>query len=214
MCDPSIMAIASMASGVANFMGQQDAQNKQKQAYDEWFAMQEKNRLEQNKKQEESRKLAEAAQQQGVQGVSGEAQAKTQGAEADRLTGYLAGQTPLTADPAPGSPTAGTDTSIADKYMLSSQRIGSGDPTFHADLASKLNAAARDAKSRIAALATASSYGGSSHGLDNYVADMFQKSGMTIDQMNERRRGDLSVYGVQQAVNPVQWSFTPGPSIG
>jgi hypothetical protein len=213
MCDPTIMAIASMASGLADFAGQQSAQAKQKQSYDEWFAMQEKNRKDQNAKQEQSRQQAEAAQQAAVQGVSAGAQTAAQGAEANRLNDYLSNQTPLTATPASGTPTAGTDTSIADKYMLSSQRL-SDDPTFHADLAGKLNAAAQEAKKRIAALATVSSYNGSSGGLDNYVADIFGKSGLTIDQMNERRRGDLAVYGTQQAVNPVQWSYTPGLKIG
>lgn len=210
MCDPTIMAVASMASGVADFMGQSGAQAKQKQAYDEWFAMQEKNRIEQNRKQEQSRQLAEAAQQQGLQGVSGTAQKAAQGAEQAKVTDYLEGRSPLTAD---ATPTAGDTTSIADKYLLSGQNLNT-DPTFRTDLASKLNAAAKEAKGRIAALATASSYGGSPGGLDNYVANRFQTAGMTIDEQNEKRRGDLAVYGVQQAVNPVQWSYTPGLKIG
>jgi hypothetical protein len=207
MCDPTIMAVASMASGIADFAGQSSAQAKQKQSYDEWFAMQEKNRIEQNAKQEANRKMAEAAQQQGVTDVSATAQKAAQGAEATRLTGYLDERSPLTAATTPGD-----TTSIADKYLLSGQSLNS-DPTFRTDLAAKLNAAAKEAKGRIAALATASSYGGSAGGLDNYVADSFAKSGMTIDKFNERRRGDLAVYGTQQAVNPVQWSYTPGLKI-
>lgn len=211
MCDPTIMAVASMASGLADFAGQQDAQAKQKQSYDEWFATQEKNRAEQNAKQEASRKLAEQAQQQGLAGVSADAQKLAQGKEQDRLTSYLDERTPLTADT--GSPTPGADTSIADKYLLSGQGR-SGDPTFTSDLAAKIHGASREAKDRIAALAGASSYGGSLNGLDNTVADRFQKSGLAIDKFNERRRGDLAVYGTQQAVNPIQWSYTPGLKIG
>jgi len=213
MCDPTIMAIASMASGIADVMGQASAQAKQKQAYDEWFAMQEKNRIEQQKKQEESRKLAEAARQQGVEAISAESQKAAQDREAARLSGYLtkAGGPLTQVDPAAAGPapdTAGVNTSIADKFLLAGQQTG--DQVFKSDLAAKLNKAASEARARIGALATASSFGPSRGGLDNFTADMFQKAAMTIDEANEFRRGNLAVYGIQQAVNPVTYTYTPG----
>jgi len=54
------------------------------------------------------------------------------------------------------------------------------------------------------------SFGNSSGGLDNFTTDIFQKGAQTIDMANEFRRGDLAVYGTQQAVNPVTWTYTPG----
>lgn len=206
MCDPTIMAIASMASGVADVMGQASAQAKQKQSYDEWFAMQEKNRAEQNKKQEESRKLAEAAREQALAGVSAPSQAKAQDAEQARLDAYLQSQSGPLLDKTPTG--AGETTSVADKFLLAGQQ--SGDDVFKSDLAAKINQAARDARGRIAALATAGSFGNSSGGLDNFTTDIFQKGAQTIDMANEFRRGDLAVYGTQQAVNPVTWTYTPG----
>jgi len=208
------MAIASMASGVMDMMGQQAAQEKQKQSYDEWFARQEKNRAEQSKKQEQARQLAEQARAQTVEDASGENVAKVQGDEAARLAGELRNASSLTADSGGGG-TAGIDTSIADKYLLSGQPTSSdGNETFSTDLAANLNQASREAKERIGHLATAQSYGGSSQGFDRYLADIFQRSGQEIDRRNEGRRGDLAVYGIQQAVEPVQWSYTPGLRIG
>ena len=55
------------------------------------------------------------------------------------------------------------------------------------------------------------SYGGSYGGLDNTVSSAFQKSGQGIDLANEKRKGDLSVYGIQQAVNPLQYTYTKSP---
>jgi hypothetical protein len=214
MCDPSIMAIASMASGIADFMGQQNAQAKQKKSYDEWFLQQQKNRKEQNEKQEASRKLAEAARDQALQQVGAEGQKQAQSTEEDRLTNALMQQgSTLTSDPAAASnPVAGVDTSIADQYLLSGQQ--SGDEVFKSDLAAGINRASQEAKNRIAALAGAQSRFGSSGGLDRYVRNIFQKSGEKIDEENQYRVGDLAVYGVQQDVDPVQWSYTPGLRIG
>ena len=39
----------------------------------------------------------------------------------------------------------------------------------------------------------------------------FQRSGQGIDLANEKRRGDLSVYGIQQAVDPLQYTYTKSP---
>lgn len=218
MCDPSIMAIASMASGLADMAGQQSAQAQQKKSYDEWFAQQEKNRIEQSKKQEDARQLAEQARQQTVEDVSGTNVAKAQSDTAARLASEWSQGTPLTADAAHGGVDPGTTTSIADKYLLSGQpRSTSTDPNdqvFTSDLAAKLNAASKDAKQRIANLANVSSYNDATGGVNSLFRNMFQRSAGMIDKENEFRRGNLAVYGIQQAVQPVQWSYTPGLRIG
>lgn len=214
MCDPTIMAVAGMASGVANAMGQANAAAKQKQSYDEWFAMQEQNRKDQNAKQEASRKQAEAAQQAGVQAVSGTTQTANQQAEASRLTDALNQQSGSLVNPAPSATsTPGVDTSIADKsLLLSGQQYGG--KAFQEDAASKLAAAATAAKERIAALATTASFGNSQFGMQNSSNDALMASALGINQANSQRQGDLSVYGIQQKVDPVSWSFTPGPTFG
>jgi hypothetical protein len=43
---------------------------------------------------------------------------------------------------------------------------------------------------------------------------MFGEAGGAIDLANEKRRGDLAVYGTQQAVNPVTYTYHPGIKIG
>jgi hypothetical protein len=216
LCDPSIMAIASMASGVADFMGQQNAQALQKKSYDEWFLQQEKNRKEQNEKQEASRKLAENAQAQAVQQVGAEGQEKAQDVEAARLQQVLMDQgSSLTRGAGPNSsePVAGLDTSIADA-SLAGQGPGQTDQVFQTAMGAGINKAARDARERIASLANAQSYSGSSQDLNAWVRKALTTSGSEIDHRNENRRGDLAVYGVQQDVDPVQWSYTPGLRIG
>jgi hypothetical protein len=209
------MAVASMASGIADFAGQSSAQAKQKQSYDEWFAQQEKNRVEQGKQQEHARQLADQARAQTVNDVSGPVAAQAQGAEADRLAAELRSSSPLTADaPAAGDPgAAGVTTSAADPYLLSPSQ-GENSDAFKSDLASKIHTASLAAKERIKNMAAVGSYTNSSQGLDRYFSKMFQRSGQGIDLQNEKRRGDLAVYGIQQAVQPVAWSYTPGLRIG
>jgi hypothetical protein len=210
MCDPTVIAIGSTVAGIAgqaaNMMGQSAAQNKQKQAYDEWAANQQKIRQEQQVQQEQERQKADAARVQGLDAVSADAQKQNQASEQARLTSYLQGQTQQ-ATPQPSSAT-----SVADKTLLSGQQ--SGDATFKADLAGKINQASADAKQRIAALAGVSSYGGSSGGLDITNKLAFQNAGMGIDEANDFRKGDLATYNIQRAVDPVQWSYSPSPVSG
>ena len=212
MCDPTVLAIGSTVAGLAGTAASgasaSAAASQQKQAYDEWAANQSKLRAEQNAKQEQDRQIAEKAQTQGLQDVSAGNQKTEQQTEQDRLTAYLQGQD-QTATP---QPSAGVLTPASDKTILSGQQ--GGDQTFQKDLATKLNAASADAKQRIAALATVSSYGPSSGGLDVKNALAFQKSGTGIDMANDFRRGDLSAYGVQRAVDPLQYQYTPSPLAG
>ncbi len=210
MCDPTVLAVAGTVAGVAgqaaNYFGESAAADKQKQAYDEWAANQQKQRQIQQAKQEADRQQADAARTQGLSDVSADAQKQNQADEQARLTSYLQGQN-QTPTPQPGALT-----SVADKNLLSGQQ--SGDDAFKSDLATKINSATADAKQRIAALAAVSSYGGSSGGLDVKNALAFQKAGMGIDEANDFRKGDLAAYGTETAINPVQYSYTPSPLTG
>ena len=210
ICDPTVLAIGSTVAGLAgtaaNTMGQMSAAKRQEDAYNQWVAQQEKNRQAAAAKDEQDRQMADAARAQGLQDVSATNQTTEQQAEQARLTGYLQGNQPAstTTNPNPLVPT-----SVADA-ALSGQKQDA-DSTFQSDLSAKLNKASSDAKQRIAALATVGSYGGSSGGLDVSNALNFAKAGQGIDLANEFRKGNLSVYGIQQAANPLQYQYNPSP---
>ena len=211
MCDPTVLAVGSLVAGVAgtaaDYVGQMGAQKDQEQAYNDWAATQQRNRAAAAAKDEADRKMADTARSQGLQDVSAANQKDVQANEQARLTSYLQGQQGQPADQQTGA----APVSIADTRLSGQQ---SGDQTFQTDLASKLSKASADAKQRIAALATVGSYGGSSGGLDVSNALAFSKAGQGIDLGNEFRRGDLGVYQTQQAVNPLQYTYTKSPLSG
>jgi hypothetical protein len=196
-----------MVSGVADVFGQMNAQKMQEDAYNKWFDTQQKHRKEANLKQEQSRQQAENAQAQGLEGVSGMEQKAQQQTEEDRLAAEMTKDRALTSEPAPAGP-GDPAVPVSDKFLLSGQ--GAGSDLFKSDLAGKISMAAQEAKRRIKALATVSSYGPSFGGLDNYTAAAFQKSGGDIDRFNEFRRGDLAVYGTERAIDPLHITYTPG----
>jgi hypothetical protein len=211
MCDPTVLTIASTVVGLAgtaaDYIGQSDAASQQEEAYNQWAAQQSKNRAEANAKDQADRQMADAARAQGLQDVSAANQKTEQQQEQDRLTSYLQGS-----QDSPASTESGAaPVSVADARLSGQQ---AGDSIFQEDLASKLNTAAQDSKKRIAALATVGSYGGSYGGLDTSNAEAFQRAGEGIDLGNEFRKGDLSVYQIQQAVDPLQYSYTKSPISG
>jgi len=211
MCDPTVIAIGSTVAGLAgkavDYFGEQSAAADQKKAYDEWAAQQSANRRKAAALDEQNRQQADVARAQGLQDVSAESQKTAQSAEQDRLTSYLQGsQEAAASNMSDATPTAISDT------RLSGQQ--GGDATFQSDLSSKLGQANVDAKKRVAALAAVGSYGGSFGGLDNTVSQAFQKSGQGIDLANDFRRGNMAVYGTEQAVNPLTYTYTKSPISG
>lgn len=207
MCDPTVLAIGSTVAGLAgsaaSAIGQSNAADEQKKAYDDWAAQQHANRVAAAAKDEQDRKMADASRTQGLQDVNADSQKADQTAEQARLNNYLQGQSP--ASTSTPSPTVSTSDSAL------GGAVGSDDKVFADDLASKLDQTNADTKKRIAALATVGSYGGSFGGLDNTVSNAFTKSGQGIDEANDFRKGDMAVYGTEQAVNPLQYTYTPGP---
>jgi hypothetical protein len=232
MCDPSIMGIASMATGLADSFGQQSAQKRQDEEYRKWMAQQDKNREEENANQEALRKQAELARAQSVNQLSGSSQKAQQAKEQGRLTSDLISSNKLTSDfaspdassglqpvadatllspgAAAGSTASTADTGKAADYLLSSQKSAANDPNFMSDLAGKLSAAAKTATSRIGDMATMASYGNSFGGLDQFSNQALLASGMTIDEINNLRNGAMKVYGVKQAVDPKQVVYHHG----
>jgi hypothetical protein len=78
------------------------------------------------------------------------------------------------------------------------------------NLTSQVNAATAQARQRIAALATAGSYGGSFGGLGTTVPIALAQGGNAINLQNSIRQGNLKTYGVQQQVQPLQYTIGPG----
>lgn len=213
MCDPMIMGVASMVSGIANAVGESSALEKQQQAYDDWILLQRKNRTEQQAKDEALRAQETTAQQQGLAQISASGQKKQQDAETARLLAYYQGQGPASTESHPGAdpgaPLAVTDVT----HGLSGQGL-IADSTFQNDLNTKMTQAREDAKNRMAALARVSATGGSQYGGDVNFAVNTAQTGTVQDYLNNLRKGNLAVYNVKQQQDPEHFRYDPGPTIG
>jgi hypothetical protein len=207
MCDPltAVAAVGAVASaGAGLYEGQQasseiaatrDAQN---QANANWVAYQTKIHNEQAQAEDAARQKATGAQQSTLDKVSPEAQTQTQTAEQQRLNS-LYGK-PGAGGAQSGAPTSGN--------LLSGEQ--SGDQNFMSSLTNQVSQATAQARQRISALATAGSYGGSFGGLGTTVPIAFAQGGNDINLQNAIRQGDLKTYGVEQQVQPIQYTVGPG----
>jgi hypothetical protein len=194
-------ALAVGAAGTAaNSIGQAKAAKKQEAEYSSWANVQEKNRANENIRQEGLRKEAQTAQQKGVADLSAENQKRVQEEEAARLT-KLTNEETMQPTASPSAPT-----SVADPTLTGS---GGGGEVFKTDLAKGIADATASAKQRIGAMATVNSFGGGTYGsLDTVNPLALGAAGRGIDEANEKRRGSLSAYGVEQAVDPNQIEYS------
>jgi hypothetical protein len=206
MCDPlTAVAVAgsALSAGAGLYEGQQaqagyaDLQNKQNQANADWVAYQTRIHQQQVAQEDAARERATGAQQATLQKVSAPAQEAQQGAEQERLnTAY--------------NKPAGTATDASNPSNLLLSGENSGNQTFMNSLTSQVNQATAQARSRISALATANSYGGSFGGLGTTVPIAFAQGGNDINMQNAVRQGNLKTYGVQQQVQPLNYTLGPG----
>jgi hypothetical protein len=207
MCDPlsAVAAVGAVASaGASLYEGSQAASelaatNKaQQDANNQWVAYQTRIHNEQAAAEDAARRRATGAQQDTLSKVSPEAQAQTQTTEAERLNTLYnkggAGQS--------------TDASNPANLLLSGEQ--SGNQNFMGNLTQQVNQATAAARKRIGALATASSYGGSFGGLGTTVPIAFAQGGNDINLQNAIRQGGLKTYGVQQQVQPINYTVGPG----
>jgi hypothetical protein len=208
MCDPVSLSIVGtvVSAGASLYEGQkaaselqatQDAQNK---ANAEWVAYQNKIHQEQSIAEQEGRRKATAAQQDTLGKVGPEAQAATQGSEQQRLNTLYNEK---------GGNQA-SDASNPANLTLSGEQ--SGNKGFMDSLTTQVNQATSAARQRIGALAKASSYGGSFGGLGTTVPIAFAQGGNDINLENAIRQGNLKTYGVEQQVQPLQYTVGPGTS--
>jgi hypothetical protein len=215
MCDPlslglaAISAVGSIGGALMQASQAQDVANKQNTANEQWVAYQQKIHQEEATAQDQARNAANQAREQTLQKVSPEAQTAEQQAEQARLNTTYQGSS------ATGPGRAGANPATAAPYALSGETTGVGAvPGQNAatmnSLSSQINAATGQARSRIANLATANSYGGSFGGLGTTVPIAFQRGANQINLQNEIRKGDLQTYGVEQQVQPIRYALGPG----
>jgi hypothetical protein len=207
MCDPVslvTLAGAAVSAGAGIYEGQQaqaglEATRKaQNDANDQWVAYQTRIHQQQADAEDAARAKATAAQQDTLSKVSPNAMAATQGTEQDRLNSLYTKPGATTASGA-GPPSAN---------LLSGE--STGNQTFMDSLTSQINNATAAARKRIGALATASSYGGSFGGLGTTTPIAFAQGGNDINLQNAIRQGNLKTYGVEQQVQPIQYSVGAG----
>jgi hypothetical protein len=206
MCDPLVGGLIAGAgalfSGAQAASQQQALMDTQNQANDQWVAYQNKIRQDQMAEEDKRRKLADQAREDTLAKVSPEAQTQAQTTEQQRLN-------TLYTQPAAGSLDPNSPSSLA----LSGQDV-TGNKTFKDSLTENVNSATSLARGRIAALATAGSYGGSFGGLGTTVPIDFTQGGNQIQMQNDIRNADLKTYGVEQQVQPVNYAMGPGTDMG
>jgi hypothetical protein len=206
MCDPvtAIAAAGSLASlGGSLYEGSQAqsqlqaTQTAQNKANDDWVAYQTRIHQQQVQAEDAARQAATGAQQATLQKVAPEAQQAQQTAEQARLN-TVYNKTAGT----------GTDTSNPQSMLLSGEQ--GGNQQSMDSITSQVNQATAQARGRIAALATANSYGGSFGGLGTTTPITFAQGANNINYQNAMRQGNLKTYGVEQQVQPINYAVGPG----
>lgn len=211
MCDPLVGGLIAGAASIAS-AGIQQSQNealaeKQQAANDQWVAYQTKIRREQAAAEDQARSAANQAREDTLQKVSPQNQQQEQLSEQQRLNTQLNAPQGTTSDGTPIDPnTVGSST------LLSGQQTGN--QQVQDSMTKQLNQATAQARGRIAALATAQSYGGSFGGLGNVVPQQFTQGGNYINMVNDIRQGNLKTYGVEQQVQPLTYTSTGGNMFG
>ena len=204
MCDPMVGMLVSAGSALVNYQQQSDVMSQQQSANDAWVAYQQDAQRKELAADEAARQKAEAARQTSLTDVNAGAQKAQQAAEQQRLTDFMTPQS------IKSSNAQGTDPNqTPGDLLLSGQQYAT--PEVQSQIAGQLNQAAQDARSRIAALATMQSYGGSQFGLQPTVANAFQTSGQQIALQGDIRQGNLAAYQVAKNVQPLHIVATPSP---
>jgi hypothetical protein len=204
MCDPVTATLISTGVSAATAIGgtlmqlqrNSDVQAEQTAANQQWVNYQNQIHTQQAQEQDQARNAANAARVQTLNNVSPQNLETEQGNEQSRLNTAYTSSVPNTADP-----------NAVASLALSGQNTG--DKPFMTSLTNQVNQATSQARGRIAALATANSYGGSQFGLGTQVPITFQQGANAINLQNARRQSDISTYGVQQQVQPLNYVLGP-----
>jgi hypothetical protein len=197
MCDPiSIIGLAfSIGSAVANYSAQEDMANQQNAANEAWVAYQRRKSQEFQAQDEARRKDAEAGREGALEGLTADKQKQAQANEQARLT------TALTPDDIAAM--AKGDKLAVDSQLLAGQQ--GGDQSIKGNIEAQIQAAAQEARKRIAALAAVQSYRANT---------IFNTAGQDIRLASDMRQGDLAAYNVAKAVEPIKIVQHGGQSLG
>jgi hypothetical protein len=200
MCDPlsAIAAIGAIGGAFMNYSAQQSLISNQQAANAEWIAYQQRKAREEWARQDAARMKAEAARQDTLSELTPEKQKEAQAQEQERVQQDITPTDMLDQQP-----------ELLQDKLLTGQKGAS--PIIQADIAEKITQASRDARARIANLATIQSYGGSQFGLQNRAQDLFNQSGADIKLQGNIRQGSLGAYNIEKAVQPIHWSASPSP---
>jgi hypothetical protein len=191
MCDPmsAIAAVGAIGSALYSYSVQQDVMSKQSEANAAWIAYQRREAQSEWSRQEDARRQADLAREDTLNKLRPEEQKKAQGEEEQRVKEDITPKDLLDQHP-----------ELLQDKLLSGQKGAA--PIIQQDIADKITQASRDARARIANLATIQSYGGSQFGLQNRAQDLFNQSSNIINLEGNIRRGSLAAYNVAKGVEP------------
>lgn len=202
MCDPLvgglIASAASLGVGAMQSSQLQATQDAQEAANAQWVAYQTQIHQEQVQQENMRRQEAEKARQATLDKTNPDAQKDIQSNEQQRLTQFY--QNP---DGSVKDPTKPQD------YALSGQDT-TGNKYSAGDLAAQVSNATSLARQRVAALATANSFGGSFGGLGTEIPIRFNQGAGDINLQNNIRNANLKTYGVEQQVQPIHYEVGSG----
>jgi hypothetical protein len=201
MCEPLalVAAAGSIAAAGVNYMGQQATLDAQRKANEDWVAYQRAASQKAAAADEAARQQADAARQETLTQVNPQAQEKTQQDQAQNLTGAFTSGT---------AAQTGADPNTA---LLSGSTGAGADQNLTKDMAANVTNAAKEARSRIAALANLSAYGGGYGGAANVAGTAITQGNQDIALTGDIRQGIAKTLGVSQAVQPEQ--FVQGSNI-
>lgn len=199
MCDPLVGGLiagaASLASGAYSYSEAEQAQSAQQNANNQWVAEQQayrKNFLDQDTA---LRNQANTAREQTLNQISPTNVKQNIQTEQQRLdTQFTGGGNPNY------SPVTASGAAISG---------GAADTTTKSDLAKQVNDATAAARSRISALATAQSYGGSQFGFGTSVPLALQSGSQQIGLASAERGNLAQTYGVEQQIQPLHYIMGP-----
>jgi hypothetical protein len=180
------LALTVGAAG-AQYASAQSTNNARKRAQNQWMQYQKQKARVQGAKDEENRRKADAARNEGLNKMA-DAQG-TVDAETQRLTEDLGA-----GDTLPTAPEA-----TVNDQLLSGQGTN---PDYKNYVAGKIAEAAKSARNKTAALAAMQAYTGGQFGLQRTNQNTIRNTGDAIDMFNNMRRGDLSIYGMAKGVSP------------
>jgi hypothetical protein len=204
MCDPLVGGLiagaASLGSAAYSANEAQQVQSEQENANDEWVAQQEAFRKQFLDQDSALRDQANKARTDTLNQISPATVKANQATEQQRLDTQFTGGG---GQPAGYSPVTASGAAISG---------GAADTTTKNDLAKQVNQATAAARSRISALATAQSYGGSQFGFGTSVPLALQSGSQGIGLASAQRGNIAQSYGVEQQIQPLH--YVMGPNAG